>query len=1223
MSSEGPSAAQQKAGPSSTPGSSRDRDQHRATDCPPGVGNHRHSGGLPRSLCQYRIDRDRHIPGRPPMDRDRSDPGRPPMDRDRHNPVGPPMDWSRHGPGGPPMGWSRHDAVGPPMDWSRHGPGRPPMQVDGGKRPKGRPPKRKHFVHPPKRGSYSTLGPGNFQQWDVEHRNPGAFMETFARMQSGGMVFTSDAMWNEPGSFASPGAPNWQPPPAPFYRREKEAPPPGKSATKSKPPQVAPPSGMKTRSKTERRAASRLRAKERAKANNAPTPKKATPSKQPKKTTAAKAAAGKVTKKAKKPPVKSAAQVAEEIRLSAMKNTANKIKSLLKKAKSAAAATSASSWQDAPERESAAGPSGPRPRVPGNLMGELEFSSKDWQAIGSGGLGSTDTKDLVPEGDSEDDDTVEIIEPEVEQPEVISIAGEDDSDDWEDVEGGGRIDEDYTSEAQAEIDPLGGVGLDSSLHLDTDKSDGQSRKAVANAGTVVETERPEIVTSAVNETTPLSSEFAFDLGDPVITLEVVNATDAVAAAAAVASVASAFPAEDRPGAAIDSRELDEFDAADITVTNRSAGTDSVAGTAYSPSFVLTLEEESAGSTPASPLPTQLPRLEESPTRGSAGGSEPSGTAPAASRLSPTQEARSSPRLRIKRRRGMTHTRVQSQRASPLVFQPDPESESRDRSEMQPVVRIKREPGLDDDARVAGLAVSESPVDSPVSSPAAPPTAPTAAPRAASPVAPRAASPVAPRVASPVVPRAASPVAPRAASPPAPPTASPAASQAAPRSAPPAVPPTARPAKLPYRRTRNPSLSRVPGSSAIPPPKKSRSVPTAKPPTVRPGILPLMSTSPWRFEPPAVPQTQPSNKPPAARTAALPACPPARPPLGRSVVPDEDAPVVFIPPDAAPPSGSLSSPAGGRKRRVSDTQTSPVDAWRLPMPAKRVRSTSECSALAEPISKPSPPPQPPPPAAAGSLVRRLMKMGKESLRTVVDDPSLLRSRHMMTELMRAHRGQQARRMELERFAAGGAGGGKGSPARKESDEDLPVEVLSDIQQILDTSEGEKNSQLLSSPLPRGLLSANRLGDESNVDELVRESTTGLGHTAHGTSISRGRVAKSVAAAFARRTSQNQREAAAAAAPSAPRREESPSKLRPSGPASAVPNTAVSRYTVPTQSKVAASVQSKVSASTQSRATITIADTCRPAPGATSDADVVDMATETRSAAGSGDATGELT
>ncbi|KAF0288370.1 hypothetical protein FJT64_013245 [Amphibalanus amphitrite] len=70
-----------------------------------------------------------------------------------------------------------------------------------------------------------------------------------------------------------------------------------------------------------------------------------------------------------------------------MKTTANKIKTLLKKPKpSAAAAGPSSAWLNAPEQESAAGASGPR--LSRNLLGELEFSSTDWQAIGSGGLGA-------------------------------------------------------------------------------------------------------------------------------------------------------------------------------------------------------------------------------------------------------------------------------------------------------------------------------------------------------------------------------------------------------------------------------------------------------------------------------------------------------------------------------------------------------------------------------------------------------------------------------------------------------------------------------------------------------------------------------------------------------------------------------------------------------------------------------------------------------------------
>ncbi|KAF0313280.1 hypothetical protein FJT64_001663 [Amphibalanus amphitrite] len=121
-----------------------------------------------------------------------------------------------------------------------------------------------------------------------------------------------------------------------------------------------------------------------------------------------------------------------------MKTTANKIKTLLKKPKpSAAAAGPSSAWLNAPEQESAAGASGPR--LSRNLLGELEFSSTDWQAIGSGGLGARGAAEEGEDRETEDDDQVEIIEQEVREPEIISIAGEEESDDEE--EDGGKQDD--------------------------------------------------------------------------------------------------------------------------------------------------------------------------------------------------------------------------------------------------------------------------------------------------------------------------------------------------------------------------------------------------------------------------------------------------------------------------------------------------------------------------------------------------------------------------------------------------------------------------------------------------------------------------------------------------------------------------------------------------------------------------------------------------------------
>ncbi|XP_037073346.1 uncharacterized protein LOC119094389 [Pollicipes pollicipes] len=102
------------------------------------------------------------------------------------------------------------------------------------------------------------------------------------------------------------------------------------------------------------------------------------------------------------------------------------------------------------------------------------------------------------------------------------------------------------------------------------------------------------------------------------------------------------------------------------------------------------------------------------------------------------------------------------------------------------------------------------------------------------------------------------------------------------------------------------------------------------------------------------------------------------------------------------------------------------------------------------------------------------MDKESLRALVDDPKSTRSRHLVAQLMRSHRSQLARRLEQTRFAAGGGGG---SPTRP-GEEELPLEVLSELRSMLATdaavAAAADGPRCVPSPLPAGLLSVTRFG-----------------------------------------------------------------------------------------------------------------------------------------------------
>ena len=899
--------------------------------------------------------------------------------------------------------------------------------------------------------------------------------------------FTSDVMWDETGSFVQTGTHHWPHPPpppplprnssphpsqeAPFYRREKKA--PTQSKKKGKKNGKSPPAS-KLKSVLIR-TSQRQQAKRQTAGKAAGTPK--TSSGSAKK--GVKTPVSKATKKTKKAPVKSAEEVAEETRISAMKNTAQKIKTLLQRQKCSAAAApaadSAQVWPDAAEQQAAAGASGPR--ASRNLLGELEFSSTDWQAIGSGGLGASSAADGGAAADSEDD-TVEIIEREPEEPEVISIAGEDDSDEEEEGEQGvaivevvadTRIDSDGPPEESVRAaSPFGGAS-----------GTGQRSRAGRQEG------------AGLGESGGTLA--SLDIG-PLPTPAVTGADAETAAAASAASDAPGTPAAAGPPPVTGRAELDEFDAADITVTGggsrRVPSRGLRAGSVPSPAILLPLDggDESDGSTASLGWPLHMPRLEESPTRTDADGTSSPGGLASTDRPSQSESAlhRSSPRLCIRRARAIVAAVRQRQRG-PLPVMP-PGAEALTGADLQPVVRIKREPGLDDAIAEARGATALSLEDSGhlVCSP----------PAAASPTEPRAESPTVVGVLW--------------------------GEQPASRPQTPPREPPSRPA--PVRK-----------------PRKSRAK-RATPPSSK-----LV----------APPVTEPAVHLPPSRPPGLPSAPPVLSlvtPRRETVVP----PAVCVPPSVDRSAPTVSPPADGRKRRVSDTQSPPGLRYWPPVPSKRVRSSSECSVLAEP---PAPGPRPPPPGAADSLVRRLIRMG--TLRTAVDDPSLLRSRHIMTELMRAYRGQQARRMELERFAAAGA---RGSPVRRDSDEPLPAEVLSDIRRIL-----EKGRPLgISSPPPTGLLSAERLGvrraasgetargptsapaPTQTAPGLTVSSATGLSTTTTTTTSSgggagRGRVAQSVAAAFARRANLVQLEAAGS-----PRREDSAGSARLPVPAAPQPS-----------------------------------------------------------------------
>ncbi|XP_043220260.1 serine/arginine repetitive matrix protein 2-like [Amphibalanus amphitrite] len=938
----------------------------------------------------------------------------------------------------------------------------------------GRPPKRRppQFFRPPQ------------SMWAQQI----PFRPPFPGIQSH-IDFTSDSMCDDSGSFMPDKPPNWQlrppqPPQnhpphqsldAPFYRREKQVPTTSNTNSKKKKKKLSTPP-KKASSAILIRASERQKARHQAAVRVQAAPK-ASPGNSAKKNGKTPA-----TKKTKKAPVKSAEQVAEETRLKAMKTTANKIKTLLKKPKPAAAAAGPSSaWLNAPEQESAAGASGPR--LSRNLLGELEFSSTDWQAIGSGGLGARGAAEEGEDRETEDDDQVEIIEQEVREPEVISIAGEEESD--EEEEDDGKQDDEVVDELVDAEQPREESG--SAASSDDIPSEIQTRDGPC-------ADQAEDVDSC-----KASDALSAPGGDPLV---MPLASDAGALSAATAVDCAPRASSDtcdgaaQSSAVTVSNELDEFDAADVTMTGRSGGrrpADRLKHTSSVPSpAVPALDGGESDSSGPAPSPLRLPRLEESPTRAPEA-DVPSGSASAAPRTA-SPLSRSSPRLSIKRRRYQGSVRrgrggvLATQRggASALLSA----AECVTSAEFQPVVRIKREPGLDGDAISGARGALTS-------------SSETATPSRNSPAESRAESPTVVGVLW---------------------TEQPASG-------------TRTPPPQPATRAPTPPPQPPVQPSPVRRPRKPRSKPKATPPSKKTTL----------------PAAQPAPKEPASRTSEMP----VSQPIVVASEPDKDA-VVFISPSADMSSAAtVSSPAHGRKRRVSDTQTSPNSQWRLPVPSKRVRSNSECSALEEPVSsRPRPAPTS---GATSTLIRRLMRMGKESLRTAVDDPTLLRSRHLISELMRTHRGQQARRMEQERFAVGGSGGG-GSPARRDTEETLPAEVLSDIQKILEKgAPGEDSGPLLtSSPVPTGLLSAERLGVAKRAtgrEPVSTATSTQPNPTFTASSVAplggsgRGRVAQSVAAAFARRASEAQKEKAATEGLSRP--DESPVRIRPSTAAAAAP------------------------------------------------------------------------